>query len=579
MEQTTIPTPPGALRRPVNQPLLFQWLRWRRLSNSWRVLLGQGSVRPLTILLCSLIVWLFVFAISYGGFHFLEHEVRVPLIGGIVARLFDLLFLALGVFLVFSSGLILYGSLFASAETDFLLSKPVAADQVFAYKYQGAVAFSSWAFLLLGSPVLIAYGLVCASPWYFYLFLPFFFLGFVLLPSCVGSIICLLLINFVPRHRKQVMIVAIVIGVALFGLWTWSVLLQRQGKLVDREAVNRLLDRFSFASSVLLPSHWVASGLGDAGKSRVREAFYYLALVWSNGLFLYVLTAWLARHLYRRGFNRVATGGTLRKRYGGGWLDRLVGFGLPFVSPSTRLLLVKDFRTFRRDPQQWAQVLIFSGLMLLYIINVRKMFVGDIRWAYQNTISLLNLCAVALLLCTYTGRFVYPLLSLEGRKFWVLGLLPLKREQLLWGKFAFSTAGTLFMSALLIVVSDLILDMPAMAMLLHLVTVLVLSTGLSGMSVGLGAMMPNFRETDPSKIAVGFGGTLNLVACLLFLILILTTLAAPWHLQMAAADGGESPLPAPGLVAVGAIAGLALGLLAVVVPLHLGIQALRRMEF
>ena len=37
-------------------------------------------------------------------------------------------------------------------------------------------------------------------------------------------------------------------------------------------------------------------------------------------------------------------------------------------------------------------------------------------------------------------------------------------------------------------------------------------SGLSGLSVGLGAIVPNFRETDPSKIAVGFGGTLNLVA-------------------------------------------------------------------
>ena len=59
---------------------------------------------------------------------------------------------------------------------------------------------------------------------------------------------------------------------------------------------------------------------------------------------------------------------------------------------------------------------------------------------FQNFISLLNFCAVALLLCTYTGRFVYPLLSLEGRKFWILGLLPLDREQLLWGKFVFATA-------------------------------------------------------------------------------------------------------------------------------------------
>ena len=66
---------------------------------------------------------------------------------------------------------ILYGSLFTAAETSFLLSKPVRDDQVFAYKFQGAVAFSSWAFLLLGGPVLIAYGLVCAAPLSFYAFL------------------------------------------------------------------------------------------------------------------------------------------------------------------------------------------------------------------------------------------------------------------------------------------------------------------------------------------------------------------------------------------------------------------------
>ena len=44
-------------------------------------------------------------------------------------------------------------------------------------------------------------------------------------------------------------------------------------------------------------------------------------------------------------------------------------------------------------------------------------------------------------MCAYLGRFIYPLISLEGRKFWILGLLPLKREQILWGKFAFAVTG------------------------------------------------------------------------------------------------------------------------------------------
>ena len=59
------------------------------------------------------------------------------------------------------------------------------------------------------------------------------------------------------------------------------------------------------------------------------------------------------------------------------------------------------------------------------------------------TVSLTNLTATSILLCAYTGRFIYPMLSLEGRKFWILGLLPLKRDRLLWGKFTFSATWAL----------------------------------------------------------------------------------------------------------------------------------------
>ena len=102
--------------------------------------------------------------------------------------LFDFLFLALAVLLIFSGGIILYSSLFASPETAFLLGTPARADQVFAYKFQAAVAFSSWAFLLLGLPILIAYGLVFGVPWCYYALLPVFFVGFLLLPGSVGAL-------------------------------------------------------------------------------------------------------------------------------------------------------------------------------------------------------------------------------------------------------------------------------------------------------------------------------------------------------------------------------------------------------
>jgi ABC-2 type transport system permease protein len=564
----------------LRQTLLLQRLRWRLLRNSWEALLGRSTLRPLTILLCSVMVCAFVFGLSWAGFLFLRDDVKVDPHLEITGVLLDVLFFSLGWLLLFSTGLILYGSLFTAAETAFLLSKPVAADQVFAYKFQGAIAFSSWAFLLLGAPILVAYGIVCVAPWYYYVFLVLFFLGFVLLPGSVGALLCLLVVNFVPQRRKQVLVLLIVLLAGALGFFVFQLFPYGYPESWNREAMNALFDRFSLTRNPLLPSHWVGRGLRAAASGDLGKTGYHLALVWSNGLFAYLVAAIASTRLYRRGFNRLTTGGTLRRRYGGAWLDRVLETCLAFLHPSIRLLIVKDFRTFRRDPQQWAQILIFSALLTLYFANVRRMFPGDIDWVHQNGISLLNLCAISLLLCTYTGRFVYPLLSLEGRKFWILGLLPVRREQLLWGKFAFATTGALVIAELLVLLSDLLLGMPWDALLLHVATVAVLSAGLSGLGVGLGACMPNFRETDPSKIAVGFGGTLNLVASLVFLMVTLALMAGPWHLQMAGSDAVYSRNADMWIwVGLGAALGLAAGAATVAVPLVMGIQALKRMEF
>ncbi|HEY7328540.1 MAG TPA: hypothetical protein VH592_12915 [Gemmataceae bacterium] len=586
----------------MNQALLFQRLRTQLLRNSWHATIQQSSMRPLTILLCSLIVWCFVFAISWGGFLFVQTEIGVPLTGEIVGILLDLLFLSLAVLLIFSSGLILYGSLFATPETAFLLSSPVRADQVFAYKFQGAIAFSSWAFLLLGAPILIAYGLVCEAAWYFYVLLPLFFLGFVLIPGALGGLAALLIVNFLPKRRKQVLVVCLV-GLALAMVaWIYRMSQASPSEMWRdemREAVTRLLSYFQFTRNPLVPSHWVSLGLRSVVRGEIGVALYNLGLVWSNGLFLYLIAAVSSVWLYRRGYNRMSTGGDFRpnvRRQSADlvaasppatvpsrqepWIDRLVYVVLPFVHPRTRLLIVKDFRTFRRDPQQWGQILAFCGLMLLYFTNIHR-FVENVTGPYRNSISFINLCAVALLLCTYTGRFVYPMLSLEGRKFWILGLLPLEREQLLWGKFAFSMMGGCMIAGGLVLVSDLMLLMRVQSILLHLLTVTVLSAGLSGLSVGLGACMPNFRESDPSKIAAGFGGTLNLVAGLLFLLLILGLMAAPWHAQMMLSEVIDlSALPVGNWLAiVGTALGLTVGMLSPLLAMRAGARALREMEF
>ena len=66
--------------------------------------------------------------------------------------------------LFFSTGIITYTALFHSREGAFLLSTPATTDRIFAYQFAEAVAISSWGFFLLGSPLMVAYGITVHAP-------------------------------------------------------------------------------------------------------------------------------------------------------------------------------------------------------------------------------------------------------------------------------------------------------------------------------------------------------------------------------------------------------------------------------
>jgi ABC-2 type transport system permease protein len=300
--------------------------------------------------------------------------------------------------------------------------------------------------------------------------------------------------------------------------------------------------------------------------------------VWGNGLMLYVVAAWLGKRLFRRGVERVLTGGSLLgSRVRASWLDAAIERSLFFLDAPTRFFIVKDFRTFRRDPAQWMQIFIFVGLLLFYFWGMRSFFQRDIASHFRNAISLLTLTATSLLMCAYTGRFIYPLLSLEGRTFWLLGLLPLDRSRLVWGKFAFSVCTCIVPCVVLMLTCDLMLGSRPVLVVSHLAAIGLVSIGLSGLSVSMGTFLPNFQESDPSKIAVGFGGTLNLVLGFFYLIVVIGLVALPIHVAAARSDFGTGPIG--WLVWSLAGLGVLVGLAGAVVPVTLASRRLERMEF
>src|SRR5204863_9210692 len=82
----------------------------------------------------------------------------------------------------------------------------------------------------------------------------------------------------------------------------------------------------------------------------------------------------------------------------------------------------------------------------------------------------------------------------------------------------------------LITLSCYMLDMPWTQTLYFAIAVTVMTFTLTGLAVGLGALYPNFKEENPSKIVSGFGGTFCLVLSFLYILgsVVLLALASPW---------------------------------------------------
>jgi len=102
--------------------------------------------------------------------------------------------------------------------------------------------------------------------------------------------------------------------------------------------------------------------------------------------------------------------------------------------------------------------------------------------------------------------------------------------------------------------------------------VAVMALALNGLATGLGALYPNLKEDNPSKIVSGFGGTFCLVVSFLYIVasVVLVGLGSPW------ARAGVTSWP---LVATAWTLFLGLSWLVGWVPLRLSMRRVSTFEY
>ncbi|MFH1039080.1 MAG: hypothetical protein V1789_10490 [PVC group bacterium] len=592
-------------------------LRFNQARNNFRGLLKTGRLRLFIGLFVLLVVWAGLFGGFYRAFTFLQTFLGVGQV--LIERLIYLLTFALFIMLIFSNAAVSFQLHFKALETGYLHTLPLPPGAVYWFLLLEGAVLSTWATIFLIFPVVLAYSLTHGISLAACLLLLLFAAGLSSLAALIGALIAALIPRLLAPGKTRAAVIAAVVIVAL-AIPFRRALSPGSPPAPDRTTlmVNRLLEHSRATLSPILPGYWAAEGFIQAAGGRFRRSLGFLAVLAVNALLAAQIVELTAERSYPETWSLYHSRGPRRRKGKAAREDKNIVTSQNLRGPTARIevgnlshnlpgrievenlshnlpgrikvenlshrmpgplsclpsparaLLVKDVKTFFRDPAQWLQTAILFGLLAIYIVNIRNMPRNVYQPFWKSLITFFNLGAASLVLATLTTRFIYPSFSLEGRTFWVLGLAPIPRRTIFRVKFGGGFIAALLITEPLMLLSNHILEVSGTMTLVTCGAIFLMAGVLVSLATGMGAIFPDFNQDNPARIASGFGGTLNLVLSLIYISLTVGALALAYHFR----ELIKLPIAASAVCFV-----LSLSALGIYLPIKLGIRAIERCEF
>ena len=524
----------------------------------------------------------------------LNYVSAVPGVGLLLLeRLVYMVFFFFFTMLVFSNAVLLYSSIFRGKETAWLMTLPLDPRAVFCWKVVESFVMSSWGLAVLSAPLLLSIGHTFDASPDFYLRCVLVYVPFMVLPATLAGVAVMLGVRFWGGAGKAI----------AWGLLTFAFYKMGAGVATAREsaalatsmdvsaAMDQLLGHSAVMVNRLLPSTWMGDMILLWARGYSAHGWFYGLLLLSQALMLGLICVMGVSRLCYVGWNAsqrrkaMKTGrrrpltlsdgplsftGPLR------WLKRSGLFRRDAAA-----LMMKDIREFTRDPAQWVPCAIVFTLLFVYAANLNRAAATDIRQPkFRLILTYLNFGVCSLTLSTLATRFIFSLFSLEGRRLWIMGLAPVGMERVLRLKLGLFAGVTATVTCLLMLLSGVRLGMGVVELTVYCFSIVMMSVGLTSLSLGLGVLFPNFTDPSPAKIVSGFGGTLCLILNFVYILLFMTTFMVPGFWKLWYPPGGLDPRSTyHSWILAGAVALMAL--LTVVcagVPYFLSLKRMKRLE-
>jgi ABC-2 type transport system permease protein len=168
--------------------------------------------------------------------------------------------------------------------------------------------------------------------------------------------------------------------------------------------------------------------------------------------------------------------------------------------------------------------------------------------------------------------------SLEREAFWLVKASPVSMRAFLLIKFFIYYLPLLLLTEVLVVGTNLLLEVTPFMMALSSATVFCLVPGIVAIGIGLGAAYPDFKAENPTQTVTSFGGLVFMITCAGLITAVILLEAGPvYRIFMADLHGRPLPDYVRTWTAAAFALAFALSVAAVVLPLRFGLRRLSRM--
>lgn len=553
-------------------PLFLTWKNelWLRREKGW--------LRGLVLIVLGLAFWLGTYWIVRRVLLYFQavHELG-PALAYQLLLIILLTFLSM---LLFSNLITALSAFFLARDLDLVLSAPTPLSSFFYSRLITTTLNSSWMVLFFSFPIFAAYGGVFGGGAHFHLWVSLVLPLFLIIPAALGALLTHLLVYFLPARRIRDIL--FFVGLFAFIIFYLFFRLSQPERLVQPETFGHFLEflaAMETPSSPYLPSSWSAEIFAAALFNKPVDLWFFYPLLLSYALFLPLLSCWVSSAVYLTGWSKAQESGQGRRQ--GYLLDRVIRGITCFFPETLKAIMIKDIKTFLRDTTQWSQLFLLLALVVVYLYNFKVLPIERSpipSSTLRAVISFANLALAGFVLSAVAVRFAFPAVSLEGKAFWILQTAPISLRKLLWSKFWLNLIPLLFLGELLAFLSNLLLRVPPWMMMLSLITIFLITFGITAIAVGVGALYPRFDYDHAAEISTGFGGVICMIFSIGFIGLAVMIEAWPVYLLTVQRLDPTAVARGPWLLVPSLVMVFVLTAAAVVLPIQLGLKKLEAMK-